>query len=202
MINAWASGRDKTAPACLCLGGGKQSFFHSLCPRRKTSIFKKTPSLGNVASNSPSSSLAPGAAAAVAAAAAAEARGASLGARLRSIKLSAELDAAVAETSFAATGATTAAAAAATAAGPPRPTALPPAPPREHPQNNSSGGGTSNPNSNPLLDSQSAVPSGQGQPCPPHGAKAICGRRPRMEDAYTAVPFLLEVPLRRGAGLW
>lgn len=29
--------------------------------------------------------------------------------------------------------------------------------------------------------------------CPPHGAKAICGRRPRMEDAYTAVPFLLEV---------
>ena len=28
--------------------------------------------------------------------------------------------------------------------------------------------------------------------CPPHGAKAICGRRPRMEDAYTAVPFLLE----------
>ena len=31
--------------------------------------------------------------------------------------------------------------------------------------------------------------------CPPHGAKAICGRRPRMEDAYTAVPFLLEVPV-------
>eukprot|EP00891_Asterochloris_glomerata_P008404 jgi/Astpho2/8404/Aster-01460 len=30
--------------------------------------------------------------------------------------------------------------------------------------------------------------------CPPHGAKAICGRRPRMEDAYTAVPFLLEAP--------
>ena len=70
--------------------------------------------------------------------------------------------------------------------------------PLEHPQNNSSGGGT---NSNPAIDAQSAVPSGQGQPCPPHGAKAICGRRPRMEDAYTAVPFLLEVPLRRGAGL-
>jgi len=32
------------------------------------------------------------------------------------------------------------------------------------------------------------------QTCPPHGAKAICGARPRMEDAYTAVPFLLEVP--------
>lgn len=31
------------------------------------------------------------------------------------------------------------------------------------------------------------------QACPPHGAKAICGRRPRMEDAYTAIPFLLEV---------
>ena len=29
--------------------------------------------------------------------------------------------------------------------------------------------------------------------CPPHGAKAIMGRRPRMEDAFTAVPFLLEV---------
>ncbi len=29
--------------------------------------------------------------------------------------------------------------------------------------------------------------------CPPHGAKAICGRRPRMEDAYTAIPFLMEV---------
>ncbi|EIE21791.1 protein phosphatase 2C catalytic subunit, partial [Coccomyxa subellipsoidea C-169] len=28
--------------------------------------------------------------------------------------------------------------------------------------------------------------------CPPHGAKAICGRRPRMEDAYTAIPFLME----------
>ncbi|KAK9842137.1 hypothetical protein WJX84_006806 [Apatococcus fuscideae] len=33
--------------------------------------------------------------------------------------------------------------------------------------------------------------------CPPHGAKAICGRRPKMEDAYTAVPFLLEVPVHR-----
>lgn len=32
--------------------------------------------------------------------------------------------------------------------------------------------------------------------CPPHGAKAICGRRARMEDAYTAVPFLLEVRKR------
>ena len=29
--------------------------------------------------------------------------------------------------------------------------------------------------------------------CPPHGAKAIIGSRPRMEDAFTAVPFLLEV---------
>lgn len=34
--------------------------------------------------------------------------------------------------------------------------------------------------------------------CPPHGAKAICGRRARMEDAYTAVPFLLEVPMPGG----
>lgn len=25
--------------------------------------------------------------------------------------------------------------------------------------------------------------------------QAICGRRPRMEDAYTAIPFLLEVPV-------
>ena len=33
--------------------------------------------------------------------------------------------------------------------------------------------------------------------CPPHGAKAICGRRPKMEDAYTAVPFLLEVPVHK-----
>lgn len=32
-------------------------------------------------------------------------------------------------------------------------------------------------------------------PCPPHGCKAICGARPRMEDAFTAVPFLVEVPL-------
>ena len=32
-----------------------------------------------------------------------------------------------------------------------------------------------------------------GHGCPPHGAKAICGRRPRMEDAYTAIPFLMEV---------
>lgn len=33
------------------------------------------------------------------------------------------------------------------------------------------------------------------QACPPHGAKAICGRRPKMEDAYTAIPFLLDVPV-------
>lgn len=31
--------------------------------------------------------------------------------------------------------------------------------------------------------------------CPPHGAKAIIGRRSKMEDAYKAVPFLLEVPI-------
>lgn len=36
------------------------------------------------------------------------------------------------------------------------------------------------------------------QACPPHGAKAICGRRPKMEDAYTAIPFLLEVPIPGG----
>lgn len=36
------------------------------------------------------------------------------------------------------------------------------------------------------------------QACPPHGAKAICGRRPKMEDAYTAIPFLLEVPVPAG----
>jgi hypothetical protein len=28
---------------------------------------------------------------------------------------------------------------------------------------------------------------------PPYGIKAICGRRPRMEDAYKAVPFLMDV---------
>lgn len=31
--------------------------------------------------------------------------------------------------------------------------------------------------------------------CPPHGARAICGLRSKMEDAYTAIPFLLEVPI-------
>lgn len=31
--------------------------------------------------------------------------------------------------------------------------------------------------------------------CPPHGCKAICGARPHMEDAFTAVPYLLEMPL-------
>ena len=30
--------------------------------------------------------------------------------------------------------------------------------------------------------------------CPPHGAKAICGARPRMEDAFTTMPYLLEIP--------
>ena len=33
------------------------------------------------------------------------------------------------------------------------------------------------------------------QRCPPHGIKAICGRRPRMEDAFSAIPFLLELPV-------
>lgn len=37
--------------------------------------------------------------------------------------------------------------------------------------------------------------------CPPHGAKAICGRRPKMEDAYTAIPFLLEVPIPQSQGI-
>lgn len=37
------------------------------------------------------------------------------------------------------------------------------------------------------------------QGCPPHGAKAIMGRRPRMEDAFTAVPFLLEVRFPPGS---
>ena len=36
---------------------------------------------------------------------------------------------------------------------------------------------------------------GVDQRCPPHGIKAICGRRPRMEDAFSAIPFLLEVPV-------
>lgn len=40
---------------------------------------------------------------------------------------------------------------------------------------------------------QSGNASAQG--CPPHGVKAVCGRRPRMEDAYTAFPFLVEVPV-------
>lgn len=31
--------------------------------------------------------------------------------------------------------------------------------------------------------------------CPPYGHKAVIGRRPKMEDAYSAVPFLLEVPI-------
>ena len=45
-----------------------------------------------------------------------------------------------------------------------------------------------------------ASPPAHHRFCPPHGAKAICGRRARMEDAYTAVPFLLEVPMP-GSGL-
>ena len=45
-----------------------------------------------------------------------------------------------------------------------------------------------------------ASPPALNRFCPPHGAKAICGRRARMEDAYTAVPFLLEVPMP-GTGL-
>ena len=45
-----------------------------------------------------------------------------------------------------------------------------------------------------------ASPPTHNRFCPPHGAKAICGRRARMEDAYTAVPFLLEVPMP-GSGL-
>ena len=45
-----------------------------------------------------------------------------------------------------------------------------------------------------------ASPPAHNRFCPPHGAKAICGRRARMEDAYTAVPFLLEVPMP-GSGL-
>ena len=43
------------------------------------------------------------------------------------------------------------------------------------------------------LPGEGAGSQHSGQACPPHGAKAICGRRPRMEDAYTAIPFLLEV---------
>ena len=43
------------------------------------------------------------------------------------------------------------------------------------------------------VSTESASGTAQAQACPPHGAKAICGRRPRMEDAYTAIPFLLEV---------
>lgn len=31
--------------------------------------------------------------------------------------------------------------------------------------------------------------------CPPHGVKAIMGRRSKMEDAFKTVPFLLEVPV-------
>ena len=45
-----------------------------------------------------------------------------------------------------------------------------------------------------------ASPPAHNRFCPPHGAKSICGRRARMEDAYTAVPFLLEVPMP-GSGL-
>lgn len=34
--------------------------------------------------------------------------------------------------------------------------------------------------------------------CPPHGVKAIIGRRPKMEDTFKTVPFLLEVPVVDG----
>eukprot|EP00884_Botryococcus_braunii_P011861 jgi/Botrbrau1/20676/Bobra.0058s0008.3 len=44
-------------------------------------------------------------------------------------------------------------------------------------------------------DAQQLQNSGQQQTFPPYGVKAICGRRPRMEDAYKAVPFLLDVPV-------
>ena len=30
--------------------------------------------------------------------------------------------------------------------------------------------------------------------------QAICGRRPRMEDAFSAIPFLLELPVPPGSG--
>lgn len=42
---------------------------------------------------------------------------------------------------------------------------------------------------------QPSAMSGPQQTFPPYGVKAICGSRPRMEDAYKAVPFLLDVPV-------
>lgn len=44
-------------------------------------------------------------------------------------------------------------------------------------------------------NAQPSAISTQQQTFPPYGVKAICGSRPRMEDAYKAVPFLLDVPV-------
>ena len=62
------------------------------------------------------------------------------------------------------------------------------------------GGPPAAPQPLPQPQPQQLRPTMASRFCPPHGAKAICGRRARMEDAYTAVPFLLEVPMP-GEGL-
>jgi len=66
-------------------------------------------------------------------------------------------------------------------------------------QRSGGGGGGGDAAAAPSAGAASA-PAAHNRFCPPHGAKAICGRRARMEDAYTAVPFLLEVPMP-GTGL-
>ena len=69
------------------------------------------------------------------------------------------------------------------------------------PETSNSGPGLVPPPSGPKMherSSQGGTDQGKGkggQSCPPHGGKSICGRRPRMEDAYTAYPFLVKVPV-------
>ena len=69
------------------------------------------------------------------------------------------------------------------------------------PETSSSGPSLVPPPSGPKMHERSSqggtdqVKGKGGQSCPPHGGKSICGRRPRMEDAYTAYPFLVKVPV-------
>jgi serine/threonine protein phosphatase PrpC len=45
----------------------------------------------------------------------------------------------------------------------------------------------------------STSPPPNGSECPPYGSKSVIGRRAKMEDAFKAVPNLLQVPLHREA---
>jgi len=46
-----------------------------------------------------------------------------------------------------------------------------------------------------LLPSAQTSCGQQGAPCPPHGVKAVCGKRAKMEDAYAVQPNFFDLPL-------